>query len=163
MLIPHSLDYSSTIASLAGWCQSSNFVLLLQCCIGSSWFFPLQINLKISLLILKNNLLQLERSTGEKIGYRLPTPVFLDFPGGSAGKESACNVGDLASVPGLGGSLGEGNGYPTSILAWRIPWNVAHVVAKNWTGLSKYHFHFHIDLRNILFDLYISVLCWGLM
>ena len=43
---------------------------------------------------------------------RLPTPVFLDFPGGSAGKESACNVGDLGSIPGLGRSSGEGKGYP---------------------------------------------------
>ena len=43
---------------------------------------------------------------------RPPTPVFLGFPGGSAGKESACNVGDLGLVPGLGRSPGEGNGYP---------------------------------------------------
>ena len=34
------------------------------------------------------------------------------FPGGSAGKESACNAGDLASIPGLGRSPGEGKGYP---------------------------------------------------
>ena len=34
------------------------------------------------------------------------------FPGGSAGKESACNVGDLGSTPGLGRSPGERNGYP---------------------------------------------------
>ena len=33
------------------------------------------------------------------------------FPGGSAGKESACNAGDLGLIPGLGGSPGEGNGY----------------------------------------------------
>ena len=33
---------------------------------------------------------------------RLPTPVFLGFSGGSAGKESAHNVGDLGSIPGLG-------------------------------------------------------------
>ena len=32
-------------------------------------------------------------------------------PGGSAGKESACNVGDLSSIPGLGRSPGEGKGY----------------------------------------------------
>ena len=43
---------------------------------------------------------------------RLPTPVFLGFPGGSAGKESTCNAGDLGSIPGLGRSPGEGNGYP---------------------------------------------------
>ena len=34
------------------------------------------------------------------------------FPGGSAGKESACNVGDLGSDPGLGRSPGEGKGSP---------------------------------------------------
>ena len=33
----------------------------------------------------------------------------MGFPGGSAGKESACNVQDLGSVPGLGRSPGEGN------------------------------------------------------
>ena len=43
---------------------------------------------------------------------RLPTPVFLGFPGGSDGKESACNVGDLGSIPGLGRYPGEGNGNP---------------------------------------------------
>ena len=36
---------------------------------------------------------------------RLPAPVFLDFPCGSAGKESACNSGDLGSIPGLGTSF----------------------------------------------------------
>ena len=40
------------------------------------------------------------------------TQIFLGFPGGSAGKESACNVGDLGSIPGLGRSPGEGKGYP---------------------------------------------------
>ena len=34
------------------------------------------------------------------------------FPGGSDGKEYACNVGDLGSLPGSGRSSGEGNGYP---------------------------------------------------
>ena len=34
------------------------------------------------------------------------------FPGSSAGKESACSVKDLGSIPGLGRSPGEGNGYP---------------------------------------------------
>ena len=35
-----------------------------------------------------------------------------DFPGGSDGRESACNAGDLGSIPGLGISPGEGKGYP---------------------------------------------------
>ena len=43
---------------------------------------------------------------------RLPTPVFLGFPCGSAGKESACNVGVLGSILGLGRYPGEGKGYP---------------------------------------------------
>ena len=38
--------------------------------------------------------------------------MFRGFPGGSAGKESTCNAGDLASIPGLGRSPGEGKGYP---------------------------------------------------
>ena len=46
---------------------------------------------------------------------RLPTPVFLGFPYGSAGKESACNMGDLGLIPGLGRSPGEGNELTTSV------------------------------------------------
>ena len=42
---------------------------------------------------------------------RLPTPVLLGFPCGSAGKESASNVGDLGLILGLGRSPGEGKGY----------------------------------------------------
>ena len=42
------------------------------------------------------------------------SPHFLDmgFPCGSAGEESACNAGDLGSIPGLGRPPGEGKGYP---------------------------------------------------
>ena len=38
--------------------------------------------------------------------------LWQSFSGGSAGRESACNVGDLGSIPGLGRSPGEENGYP---------------------------------------------------
>ena len=38
--------------------------------------------------------------------------MFLGFPDSSAGKDSACNVGDLGLIPGLGRSPGEGIGYP---------------------------------------------------
>ena len=53
------------------------------------------------------------RSVTEQLGKipwkrnRLSTPVFLGFPGGSDGKVSACNMGDLVSIPGLGWSPGE--------------------------------------------------------
>ena len=40
------------------------------------------------------------------------TNIILGFPSGSDGKESACNAGDPGSIPGLGRSPGEGNGYP---------------------------------------------------
>ena len=52
------------------------------------------------------------------------TETSLDFPGGSDGKASVCNVGDPGSSPGLGRSPGEGNGNPLqcNFLAWKIPW-----------------------------------------
>ena len=43
-----------------------------------------------------------------------------NFPGGSEGKASAYNAGDIGSIPGSGRSPGEGNGN-SSILAWKIP------------------------------------------
>ena len=53
---------------------------------------------------------------------RLPTPVVWGFPGGSAGKESACHAGDLGLIPGLGRSPGKGKTTHWTLLAWRIPW-----------------------------------------
>ena len=44
------------------------------------------------------------------------------FLGGSDVKESACNAGDLGSIPGLGRSPGEGCGKPLQYACWRIPW-----------------------------------------
>ena len=55
---------------------------------------------------------------------RLPIPVFLGFLGGSHGKESTRNVGDLGLIPGLywEDPLEKGKATHSSILAWRIPW-----------------------------------------
>ena len=44
------------------------------------------------------------------------------FSGGSDGKESACNAGDLRLIPGWEDPLEEGMAVYSSILAWRIPW-----------------------------------------
>ena len=61
------------------------------------------------------------------------------FPASSDGKDSACNVGDLGSIPGLGRSPGEGNGFPLQFSglensmnreAWQATVNG---VAKSWT------------------------------
>ena len=64
------------------------------------------------------------------------------FPGGSAGKESACNAGDLDSITGLGRSPGERKGYPLqySGLENSMDYTV-HGVAKSRTQLSDFHFH----------------------
>ena len=43
-------------------------------------------------------------------------------PGGSEGKASACNAGDLGSITGLGRSPQEGEGNPLQCSSWRIPW-----------------------------------------
>ena len=51
----------------------------------------------------------------------LATPVFLGFPDGSAGKDSACNAEDLGSTPRSGRSPGGGHGTHSSIHTWRIP------------------------------------------
>ena len=48
----------------------------------------------------------------------------MDFPGGSAGKESTCSAGDLGLTPGWEDPLEKGTATPSSILAWRIPWTV---------------------------------------
>ena len=69
--------------------------------------------------------------------------VKLGFPGGSDGKESACNAGDLGSIPGLGRSSGEGNGYPLQYSCLQNSMNggassaTDHRVTNSWTQLSN--------------------------
>ena len=48
----------------------------------------------------------------KRISFSDPFTSYQGFPGGSAGKESACSVGDLDLIPGLGRAPGEGNSYP---------------------------------------------------
>ena len=56
------------------------------------------------------------------------------FPVSSAGKESACNVGDLGSIPGSERSAGEGIGYPLQYSGLENSMNcIVHGVAKSWT------------------------------
>ena len=67
----------------------------------------------------------------------------MDFPGGSDGKESACNAGDQGSIPGLGLSPGEGNGYTLQYFclensmnreAWQA---IVYGITKSQTRLSN--------------------------
>ena len=72
--------------------------------------------------------------------HRLPNPVFFGSHGGSAGKESTCNVGDLESIPGLGRSPGEGKGYLLQYSGLENSMDgIVHGVAKSQTRLSDFH------------------------
>ena len=65
--------------------------------------------------------------------------LMLGFLGGSAGKESTCNVGDLGSVPGMGRSPGEGKGYPLQYCGLENSMDcLVHGVTKSWTRLSDW-------------------------
>ena len=75
--------------------------------------------------------------------------------GGSDGKVSAYNAGDLGSIPGSGRSPGEGNGNPLKYFCLENPmdggtWQaLVHGVAKNWTRLSDFTFTFTITATKI--------------
>ena len=73
--------------------------------------------------------------------HRLPTPVFLGFLCGSAGKESVCNVEDLGLIPGLGRGPGEGKSYPLYYSGLENSMNcMVHGAGKSQTRLSDFHF-----------------------
>ena len=66
----------------------------------------------------------------------------LSLPGGSAGKESACNAVDLGLIPGLGRYPGEGKGSPLQYSGLENSMDcIVHGVAKSQTRLSNFHFH----------------------
>ena len=78
------------------------------------------------------------------------TWVIWCFLGGSEGKASACNAGDLGLISGSGRCLGEGNGNPLQYSclensidggAW---WATVHWVSKNWTRLNDFTFIFFL-------------------
>ena len=73
--------------------------------------------------------------------------MVLGFPGGSAGKESACDAGDLGSIPGLGKSPAEGKGHLLQYSGLENSMgSIVHGVSKSRTQLSDVHFHFVILL-----------------
>ena len=97
----------------------------------------------ISLILMHEKAKSLYKDLKKKHGKESEGSSFnaspLVFPGGSDGKESACNAGDLGSIPGLGRSPGEGIGYPLQYSglenfmdrgAW---WATVHGVAKSQT------------------------------
>ena len=77
-----------------------------------------------------------------RISFELWFYLGVGSPGGSDGKESACNVGDPGLIPGLGRSPGEGNGYPLQYSCLENSmnrgtwWATVHGSAKTWTRLG---------------------------
>ena len=76
------------------------------------------------------------------------TIYYMVFPGGSEGKASACNAGDLGLTPGSGRSPGEGNGNHSSTLAWKIPGTekpgrLQSMGSQRFRQTERLHFHFH--------------------
>ena len=70
--------------------------------------------------------------------------------GGSDSKESACNVGELGLIPGLGRSPGEGNGNPLQYSGLENSIDcIVHEVTKSWTRLNDFHFVLCILLNSI--------------
>ena len=68
--------------------------------------------------------------------------IYLGFPCGSPGKESACNVGDLDLIPRLERSPGEGKGYTLQYSGLENSIEcIVHGVTKSQTELSDFHFH----------------------
>ena len=76
-------------------------------------------------------------------GFRVHIMLPKGFPGGSDGKESACNAGDQGSIPRSGRSPGEGNGNPLQYsclensMGRGALWATVHGIAKSRTQLSN--------------------------
>ena len=68
---------------------------------------------------------------------RLPTPLFLGFPGGSDGKKCACNVGDLGWIPGFGRSHGGGHGNSLQYFCLENPHRQRSLVGYSPWGLKE--------------------------
>ena len=88
------------------------------------------------------------------------------FPGGSEVKASACNAGDLGSIPVSGRSPGEGNVSPLQYSCLENPmdrgawWATVHGVAKSRTRLSNFTFTFHFHALEKEMATHSSVLAW---
>ena len=80
-------------------------------------------------------------SLPQDVEISLPLDSPWGFPCGSAGKESACNMGDLGSIPGLGRSPGEGKGYPLQYSGLENSMDcIVYEFTKSQTQLRNFHF-----------------------
>ena len=112
--------------------EYSQFFLLILYDFAVRFIYPYALVTQYLITITETVILQYQLRVRKNRYY-----IKLGFPGGSAGKESACNAGDLALIPGLGRSPAEGNGYSLQYSclepsmdrgAW---WATVHWVAKS--------------------------------
>ena len=110
------------MTQILSWVVANNFWAS-----NTTWYFDCKTHIKLSL---KN----------QHVGFVNAFSNTKGFPCGSAGQESACNGGDLGSIPGLGRSPGEGKGYPLQYSSQENSMDcIIHGVAKSWTWLSNFH------------------------
>ena len=113
------------------------------------------LNKKLALVTYENKTIKFPMVLGKAVLLRITWAEELAhwkrlwcFPGSSEVKASACNAGDLGSIPGLGRSPGEGNGNPLQYSCLENPmdggawWATVHRVAKSRTWLSDFTFTF---------------------
>ena len=82
---------------------------------------------------------------------------YMGFPGGSVDKESARKAGDLGPIPGLGSSLGEGNGYPLHYSGLEnslySPWGHKELdMTERFSFSSRYIQSSHIKYLRLIFE-----------
>ena len=127
---PMSQLFASDGQSIGGSASASVLPMNIQ-----SWF-PLGLSSLISLLF-KGLSRVFSSTTVWKHGF-FSTQPSKGFPCGSAGKESACNVGDLGSIPGLGRSPGEGKRLPTPV-HWPVEFHGLQSMGSKRVWLFKRH------------------------
>ena len=82
---------------------------------------------------------------------RICAHIWLGFPGGSAGKESACNAGDLGSITESGISPGKENSYPLHYSGLENSMDcIVHGITKSQTRLNDFHSHLLLHTKNII-------------
>ena len=120
-IFPSITDFSNESAVHSTWPKCCNFSF----CISPSNEYSGLISLRIDwfdLLVVKGTVSSLLQHHSSKALILWCSAFFGGFPGGSDGKESACNAGDQSSIPGLGRSLEKEMATHCSILVWKIPW-----------------------------------------
>ena len=84
-------------------------------------FLPTELSGNVEVCLLSHSLAELGRyftNYVRKYIQDVHFDILVGFPGGSEGKELACNAGDLGSIPGVGRFPGEGNGYVATTVSW---------------------------------------------